>query len=108
MRTIDGMGTDAPISTNCRGGKQSVLPYRFDLMDGPSMFALARVLAEGAQKYGDNNWRQIDSRDHINHALAHLYAHLAGDVQDDHLTHALCRVLFATAVHRVEKGASDG
>ena len=54
-----------------------------------------RSLAEGAVKYGDNNWRKIPIADHINHALTHQMAYLAGDTSDDHLAHAACRALFA-------------
>jgi hypothetical protein len=101
-RAIPGMGTDAPTATNTRGGRQSELPYRFDLVDPAAMFALAQVLAAGATKYGVDNWRQIDTADHLNHALAHIYAYLAGDRQDDHLSHALCRAMFAYAVNVAE------
>lgn len=63
------------------------------------MFALVRVLAGGAAKYGDTNWHGISATDHLNHMLAHTYAHLAGDTQDDHLTHMLCRAMMAVAIH---------
>jgi hypothetical protein len=42
-----------------------------------------------------DNWRQIPRVDHLNHALAHIHAHGAGDTQDDHLAHSACRLLFA-------------
>lgn len=44
---------------------------------------------------GYSNWHSIPLGDHVNHALTHLFAHLAGDVQDDHLEHASCRLLMA-------------
>lgn len=34
----------------------------------------------------------------MNHLLMHVYAYLGGDTQDDHLSHALCRAMFALAV----------
>lgn len=91
------------ITTNTSGGKQSRLDYRFDLIDANAMFELARVMYEGAQKYDKNNWRKIDAESHLNHALSHIFAHLAGDNQDDHLSHALCRCHMALAVSMQEK-----
>lgn len=88
---------DAPTTTNERGGKQSHVPVRFDLIDGKAMFAMAAVLHDGAEKYSPGNWRLIPTRDHLNHALMHIYAYLSGDRTDDHLSHALCRITFANA-----------
>jgi len=95
--TIPGVGPDAPPYTNERGGKQSATPYRFDLIDARAMFRLAEITGYGASKYGADNWRKLDIEDNINHAIQHLYAWLAGDRQDDHLAHAFCRCMFATA-----------
>lgn len=81
--------------TNEQGGKQSKTKCRFDLLPPAALFRVAEVLNEGAVKYGDNNWRQIEVNDHINHALNHLFAHLANDETEDHLSHAMCRLLFA-------------
>ncbi len=84
--------------TNERGGAQSHVPYRMDLIDGPAILSMAQVLAEGAEKYGEDNWRKIDVRDHLNHLIVHAYAYLAGDRSDDHLSHTMCRAMFAAAV----------
>jgi hypothetical protein len=59
---------------------------------------MAEVLDHGAKKYGANNWRLIPVEDHLNHLLMHVYAFLAGDRSDDHLSHALCRATFALGV----------
>jgi len=100
-----GTGPDAPTVTNLQGGKQSELNYRFDLIDGMAMFRMAGILDSGAKKYGEENWRNIPTMRHINSALAHLEAyklHLQGRLsvedQDDHLGHALCRIMFACGV----------
>ena len=105
MDLIEGVGPDTPTVVNDHGGKQSQVLYRFDLVDPFAMFKMCRVLQKGAEKYGEENWRQIPVRDHLNHLLIHVYAYLAGDTQDDHLTHALCRAMFAVAVDR---GKRDG
>lgn len=92
---IDGMGIDQPITIDENGAGQSDLPYRMDLLDAKALFAAAEVLRAGADKYGAGNWRDLPIRDHLNHLLAHTYAYLAGDGQDDHLSHVLCRAMFA-------------
>lgn len=92
---IAGMGKDAPVVLNEQGAGQSHLPYRFDLIDGPALFKMAEVLDQGAVKYGENNWHGIEIEDHLNHLIAHAYAYLAGDRQDDHLSHIMCRSMFA-------------
>ena len=94
---VEGVGKDAPITTNERGGGQSYIPFRFDLLDGKALSGLARVLAEGAEKYAPNNWRLIPLQDHLNHAMMHIFAYLAEDTQDEHLEHALTRLMFAVA-----------
>lgn len=104
---IPGVGPEAPTVTNDRGGKQSQTLYRFDLVDPIAMFEMCRVLQKGAEKYGEDNWKNISIRDHLNHLLIHVYAYLAGDTQDDHLSHALCRAMMAVAVDRADKRGGD-
>lgn len=96
--TVEGVGKDAPTVVNDKGGKQSKVLYRYDLLDPKAMFEMTKVLAEGAIKYGEDNWRDIDVRDHLNHMIIHAYAYLAGDKSDDHLSHIMCRAMFAQAV----------
>lgn len=94
---------DAPRTTNEKGGSQSHIPARFDLIDGRALFEMAGVLHEGAEKYGENNWRNIDINDHLNHLIMHAYAYLAGDRSDAHLSHIMCRAMFAQAVEIQER-----
>lgn len=168
---IDGVGADAEVVTNSRGGKQSKSPMAMHLLDpnflidfaknkaeeleyedegestcvdgedidkyrcyraiefignfmllGDKIFLqyamdelnreelqqiilIAKVLQYGASRYKANNWRLIPQEEHINHALIHIIAHLAGDRQDDHLDHALCRLMMAYATEPSEKFA---
>lgn len=90
-----GLGNNAEIETNERGGSQSKAGYRFDLIDTTAIFGLAEVCKKGAEKYGVDNWRLIGRREHVNHAIIHLYAWLAGDKQEKHLEHAFTRIMFA-------------
>jgi hypothetical protein len=92
---VEGVGPDAPVVTTEQGGKHSDSPYRLDVVPPKALLAIAAVLKEGMAKYGLDNWRAISQREHLNHALVHVYAHLAGDQSDSHLTHAACRLLFA-------------
>jgi hypothetical protein len=94
----DIVSPEVPITTNSKGGSQSDIPVRFDLIDGKALFEMAKVLDYGAKKYGENNWRKIEIDDHLNHLLMHTYAYLAGDRTDEHLSHILCRATFALGV----------
>jgi hypothetical protein len=96
---IKGIDQDAPTVANERGGKQSHLPYRFDLLEPQALFRVAEILASGADKYGEWNWLELSVEEILNHAIAHIYAYLAGDHQDDHLGHAACRLHMALAIH---------
>lgn len=81
--------------TNEKGGKQSFIEARFDLIPAYSLQVIAKILSVGAEKYGVNNWQLIDTNDHINHAINHLYMFLSGDTSENHLGNACCRCLFA-------------
>ena len=100
---IFGVEPDAPVVTNENGGKQSSTPYGFHLLPTSALFDAARVCKEGADKYGETltkrNYTKIPVDDHLNHALQHIYAFLAGDKQDDHLGHAIVRLMFAYDVN---------
>lgn len=98
QRLSEIVSPDAPTTVNEKGGGQSYVPVRFDLIDGPALFEMAKVLHHGAEKYGENNWRLIDVPDHLNHLIMHAYAYLSGDETDDHLSHILCRAMFALGV----------
>ncbi len=103
QNVVEGVGRDSPTVVNEKGGKQSKVLYRFDLLDPGAMFEMTKVLKEGAEKYGDNNWRNIPVEDHLNHMLIHAYAYLAGDKSDEHLSHIMCRAMFAQAVELFDK-----
>ncbi len=95
---VNGVGREAPQEINETGGKQSHVPFRFDLLDAHAMFAVAKVLDEGERKYGKDNWRKISVESHLNHLLMHIFAYMAGDEQDEHLEHALTRAVMAVGV----------
>lgn len=92
---VVGMSPDAPTVTHGNGAKEAHVPYRCDLLPPRAVLEAAAVLHTGAIRYGVDNWRGIEARSHVNHALSHVFAHLAGDTSDGHLSHAVCRLLFA-------------
>lgn len=98
-QVILGVEPDAPIVENEKGGKQSNTPYGFHLLPISALFDAAKVAKYGADKYGETfdkrNYTKIDTIEHLNHAIQHIYAFLAGDKQDDHLGHAIVRLMFA-------------
>lgn len=98
-KRVEGVGPDAPTFENEAGGKQSASLYRCDLLPPQACLRVAAVLKHGADKYGPRNWTAIPVDDHVNHAMTHLLAYLAGDDQDDHLGHAACRMLMALETH---------
>ena len=100
---LKNMGPDAPTETNAQGGKQSKSAYRMDLIPPSVLFSLGEVLAYGATRYEENNWKKISAKDHLNHVMVHLAGWLAGDTSDDHAGHALCRMAMFYEMQRVEK-----
>lgn len=92
---IKGLSPDQPTTENSAGGKQSASPYRLDLIPPLAILRESEVLATGAKKYGENNWKKIEIKDHLNHILQHVYAYLAHDASDDHLANISCRAHFA-------------
>jgi hypothetical protein len=101
--TLEGVGPDAPTVVNEKGGKQSLVKGRFDLLPPLALIEVAMVLEEGAKKYGMNNWKNIESSSHINHALAHLFLHLTNRSEEDDLGHAACRILMALEMKVLEE-----
>lgn len=77
------------------GASESKTDLRFDLLPAVEIAEIANVLGKGAIKYGDDNWKGISTASHLNHAMQHIFAYIAGDRSDDHLSHAATRCIFA-------------
>jgi hypothetical protein len=104
-----GIREDAPLEVTSTGAVQSSFPYKFANIPPEAMYILAEVLNYGVDKYckdgsdtTEPNMRNISVKDHINHALGHIYAFLAGQTDEDHLSHALCRIVYAVTVQQYE------
>ena len=93
------MEPEVEIVTNADGGKQSYVKPRFELIPPVVLRQIAITLSEGADKYGEDNWKLISISDHINHALNHINLYYLDDKSEDHLNHAACRLLFAYYQH---------
>lgn len=94
---------DETIVTNANGGKQSFIKGRYDILPFVALKSVAEVLAEGADKYGEWNWHDIESKYHLNHAIKHALkaANMLSQegsneaVTYEELSHAATRILFA-------------
>jgi hypothetical protein len=66
-----------------------------------ALLEVARVLTFGAEKYGLDNWRQVENAEtrYLDAALRHINAHQRGELADpesgeSHLAHAVCSLMF--------------
>lgn len=85
------------------GGRHTRLGMDFFRLPPQSLKVAAKILHDGARSHEDEtgeNWRRIPVHVHLNHALVHLYEHLGSDLSEDHLGHALVRLLMAVEVER--------
>ena len=81
------------------------------IMGVPSYFAVHDVeefcgITHDGPKL-NRNYKKIPPEEHVNHAIQHLFAYLAGDESDDHLSHAILRAMFAYEVDH-ERDRVDG
>lgn len=53
-------------------------------------------------KYGEDNWKLIDYKSHLDHAIAHIHKDTKGDTSEKHLDNVLCRILLAIGVIQIE------
>lgn len=72
---------------------------RVDLLPFAALEQVADILAFGAAKYGENNWRGVKRARYLAAALRHLFTYAQGEETDPesslpHLAHAACSILF--------------
>jgi Domain of unknown function (DUF5664) len=84
---------------NADGGKQTAIKTAFHLIPSIVLFKIAETLHQGSLKYETDNWKLIPIDIHLGRSVQHIYAFLGGDTTEDHLSHALCRLIFAAAMH---------
>lgn len=73
------------------------------------MMALARTAGEGTKKYGRFNYLLgMKSVSCLNHAIRHIYLHLAGDESEAHLPHAAWNILAAIQSEVLDPKLNEG
>ena len=85
------------------GAKRSDIgDYRYDLI--PGLHSVALAMGQGAKKFGENNWRGLESSVCINHALRHIFLWLSGDRSEPHMSHAACNLLMLVELEDKKDG----
>ena len=82
-----------------------------DLIDPQFVVGLGEVLTIGAEKYGIDNWKQLDKSDIRRYKAAmlrHIYQYLSGEKKDaetgtSHLLHAATNIMFLEYFERNPK-----
>ena len=71
---------------------------RMDLISPSTLLEIGEVLAYGAKRYGDNNWKKVAQERHYAAALRHLNKFWSGKILDKsgyhHLIHAITDLMF--------------
>lgn len=107
------LGDIEEIEVNAFGGQGSVTERLYTGIDPKALDSLAHVLYVGAKKYARDNWRSCPVDEHLNHALRHEFLYLTTarfresfgneaevrEAEEEHLSHAFCRLMMALAVH---------
>ena len=76
------------------GATASRLEVDWSLLEWPVLRRMARVMAAGADRHGRHNWKRgLPRAVIVNHLIEHIHQALAGDTSEDHLAHALCRLM---------------
>lgn len=76
---------------------------RMDLLPPEVLRSLAEIITYGADKYGAENWREVEPERYEAAMLRHLLAWKEGEIYDtesgfDHLKHVLCNAAFLCAL----------
>lgn len=71
------------------------------LLPSKALVEVSKVLSFGANKYGKENWRELDDLQdrYTGGVLRHIFAHMDDEFKDpetnySHLAHAVCGLLF--------------
>ena len=74
---------------------------KMNLLPPKALIEVGKVLTFGAEKYGPENWKELEDLQnrYTAGALRHIFAHMDGEELDpetnlSHLAHAMCCLLF--------------
>jgi len=83
------------IETLANGSVNPVIPARMDLIPPRALLRIGETLDHGFkyEKKKPGNWRGVPAAEHLNHALHHIAQFQAGDRFEDHVGHALTRMM---------------
>jgi hypothetical protein len=93
-------GTLIPLPAMNQTLKKDNGKLRMDLVPIEVMEEMAKVLTFGLEKgYGENSWKEVESKRYEAALLRHYLAHKKGEIVDPesnllHLSHMLCNVAF--------------
>ena len=84
----------------------SIEGKRYDLIPPHGLHRIACVFEKGALKYSERNWEKgMPLSWFVDSALRHLYQHLDGNIQEDHIAHAACNLfMFITIKMKINAG----
>ena len=98
--------------TTYKGIKYDGEKPKMNLLPPKAIVEVAKVLTFGAEKYGAENWKELEDLQnrYTAGALRHIFAHMDGEKLDSetglsHMAHALCCLLFKLEIE-LEDGES--
>ena len=98
--------------TTYKGIKYDGEKPKMNLLPPKAIMEVAKVLTFGAEKYGAENWKELEDLQnrYLAGALRHIFAHMDGEKLDpetglSHMAHALCCLLFKLEIE-LEDGES--
>ena len=96
-----------------KGLKYDSAKPKMNLLPPKALIEVGKVLTFGAEKYGPENWKELEDLQnrYTAGALRHIFAHMDGEKLDpetglSHMAHALCCLLFKLEIE-LENGKSE-
>ena len=106
------MSKNGNLMTTYKGIKYDGEKPKMNLLPPKAIVEVAKVLTFGAEKYGAENWKELEDLQnrYTAGALRHIFAHMDGEKLDSetglsHMAHALCCLLFKLEIE-LEDGES--